>query len=836
MGFLRLCSLVALLGFASSSAAPRAGQPLAGPALRDAERRPPTTLQTATGQLGRLFRPPPPGKQQYQVMPFAERIARIVVSWTLLFAAKSLLLASPLYFRKLIETGSQFVDLQESSLPTTLVAASALGLIAGYGGSRLAAGVIQLISELILSPATTISAEGLPLEAFACALAASSQRGDSSPLGQAKAGPRAPLSAIAAAAGGQDEGRAGFARRALDRGLRASNQFLYRSIFSLLPAIVEGLAVLALICMRTSYAVGATAGVVALVFVVSSASIMKARIPIMRRLLQQEGAANGLAEDALSLAETVAAFGGTAMEVDRYSRALSRVSRAAITVRFTFSALKMLQALILAVGASAVALVTWRQATSASAFSLSSLFSSASASSSGLLPPHSPRALTGQLVLVQALFAQLCAPLDHVGQHFRDCVSAAEDLRELEELKAAGQGAWQRASAAAATAATAAARGLNQTQSQPQAQAQGRGRGRERPPPKLEIRNVSFAFPTPRSAASSSPSSISSSSSNNSSSSSSSEAGARTRAVLRGVSLAIPQGGYAVGLVGPSGCGKTTLLRLLLGLEDLRPTTHTQEHTQSLTHKHKHEQEHGSAQVVAPLSSGQLFVDGVDVSAQHRVPLFSMVGQESDLFRGLNLVGNVRYGSAPEELLELIPSDHHPHPQEQQQQQGQQQEQQQQQALPLLGQGGRDWTALQNAARDAQLAPLLLHHGWGGAVGPRGRLLSGGERQRVCLARALYRQELLGGILLMDEVTASLDAQTEDLITRAIMGRVKKGATAVLVAHRMSSVRGCDVILVLKDGEVVERGSHQQLMKRGGWYAQAVRLQGQGGDGHRHSL
>jgi ABC-type phosphate transport system ATPase subunit len=62
-----------------------------------------------------------------------------------------------------------------------------------------------------------------------------------------------------------------------------------------------------------------------------------------------------------------------------------------------------------------------------------------------------------------------------------------------------------------------------------------------------------------------------------------------------------------------------------------------------------------------------------------------------------------------------------------------------------------------------------------------------------------------------------------------------RDATAVLVAHRMSSVRACDVILVLREGEVVERGSHKQLMRKGGWYAQAVRLQGQG-DGRHPSL
>ena len=134
-----------------------------------------------------------------------------------------------------------------------------------------------------------------------------------------------------------------------------------------------------------------------------------------------------------------------------------------------------------------------------------------------------------------------------------------------------------------------------------------------------------------------------------------------------------------------------------------------------------------------------------------------------------------------------------------------------------------------NAAEDAQLEPLLqrLQGGWDGAVGPRGRLLSGGERQRVCLARALYREELNGGILLMDEVTASLDAKTESLVTNAMVKRVKKGATAILIAHRLSSVQHCDLVLVMKDGEIVERGTHAQLIKRAGWYAESWKLQSQ---------
>jgi len=83
-----------------------------------------------------------------------------------------------------------------------------------------------------------------------------------------------------------------------------------------------------------------------------------------------------------------------------------------------------------------------------------------------------------------------------------------------------------------------------------------------------------------------------------------------------------------------------------------------------------------------------------------------------------------------------------------------------------------------------------------------------------------------GCILLMDEVTASLDANAESLVTEAIMRRVRRGATALLVAHRLSSLQKCDLILVLRDGEVVERGSHAELLKKkGGWYAEAWRLQ-----------
>lgn len=727
-----------------------------------------STSQTAARQLGRLFSKPDEQQQHIQLtqgMAFSERMIRITVSWLLLFTSKSLLLAAPLYYRRLIDAGGSFTDLHQRGASTAALTATAMGLVLGYGGSRLAAGFVQLASEFLMSPATTVCAERLPLEAFACALVSSAQRSDG-PQSIGSANSSTTLSAIAAASGGQDEGRSGFARRALDRGLRASNQFLYRSIFSLLPALLEGLAVLVLICAKTSPEVGATAAVVATAFVVLSGTVMKARIPIMRQLLQQEGIANGVAEDALTLADTVAAFGATDIEVARYARSLAGVSRAAVTVRFSFSALKMMQAVLLGLGASAIAFVTWRQSTSA------------------LVGATNTVSVAGQLVLVQALFAQLCAPLDHVGQHFRDCVSAAEDLRELECIKAEGQAGWERVrqtrSAAAAAAAVAAEAipnqnsllidELNQDQVKRPSQRQSRGKAQKVLPLRIELRNVSFAYPID----------------SGTGAGAGAVAGVQTeRAVLHEVSFEVPAGGYAVGIVGPSGSGKSTLLRVLLGLESLTESG----------------------------SSGQLLVDGIDVTGLHRIPLFSMVGQDSDLFRGLDLAGNVRYGT------DVIMG-------------------------PGSGDGASvgvteawgeaDRRALTNAARDAQLQPLLASqtNGWFSAVGPRGRLLSGGERQRVCLARALYRQELTGGILLMDEVTASLDAQTESLVTRAILDRVKKGETAVLIAHRLSSVRDCNLILVLRNGVVAERGTHAQLMRKGGWYSQAVRLQGQGSRGN----
>jgi hypothetical protein len=102
-------------------------------------------------------------------------------------------------------------------------------------------------------------------------------------------GDKAAASLSPAAAASQDEGRSGFARRALDRGLRASNQFLYRSIFNLLPAFVETICVVCMMIQRAGMVVGLTAAAVAYSFVGLTMFVMKKRIPILRRQLRDEG-------------------------------------------------------------------------------------------------------------------------------------------------------------------------------------------------------------------------------------------------------------------------------------------------------------------------------------------------------------------------------------------------------------------------------------------------------------------------------------------------------------------------------------------------------------------
>jgi subfamily B ATP-binding cassette protein MsbA len=131
--------------------------------------------------------------------------------------------------------------------------------------------------------------------------------------------------------------------------------------------------------------------------------------------------------------------------------------------------------------------------------------------------------------------------------------------------------------------------------------------------------------------------------------------------------------------------------------------------------------------------------------------------------------------------------------------------------------------ALTAAITDAHVADFLprLEAGLETQVGTRGSRLSGGQRQRVAIARALLRDT---PILLLDEATSALDAQSEAVVQNALE-RLSEGRTTLVIAHRLSTVRNADKIIVMEAGSVVEQGSHDALIARGGVYADLYRLQ-----------
>jgi ATP-binding cassette, subfamily B, bacterial len=130
------------------------------------------------------------------------------------------------------------------------------------------------------------------------------------------------------------------------------------------------------------------------------------------------------------------------------------------------------------------------------------------------------------------------------------------------------------------------------------------------------------------------------------------------------------------------------------------------------------------------------------------------------------------------------------------------------------GRPGASMAAIEQAARLANAHEFILRlpNGYGTLVGERGVKLSGGERQRVALARAFLAD---APVLILDEATSSLDSESEALIQQA-MERLMKGRTSIVIAHRLSTVRSLDRILVFDRGEIVEQGSHAALTARAG--------------------
>jgi len=182
--------------------------------------------------------------------------------------------------------------------------------------------------------------------------------------------------------------------------------------------------------------------------------------------------------------------------------------------------------------------------------------------------------------------------------------------------------------------------------------------------------------------------------------------------------------------------------------------------------------------------SGAVRIDGVDVRRFTLKSLrqqISFVLQETILFRA-SVADNIAYGRPEATRAEIV-----------------------------------------RAARLANADEFIekLPKGYDTVLGERGETLSGGQRQRIAIARAVIRDT---PILLLDEPSSGLDAASEELVFDAL-GRLMKQRTAIVIAHRLATVRRADIIHVIADGTIVESGSHRELLARGGLYSQLYELQ-----------